>query len=113
MLIKKNPNLENLLEDDFFFHKVQENQQSLRKKPLLKQLALVYQYQHFLMQCAYIDGLCTKTVGGKSHTEPKEIISVLIRINALTAEGEHFIINGKNIIDMINKKQTFVCFFFV
>ena len=59
---QKNPNLENLLEDDFFFHKVQENQQSLRKT-IAKAVSFGVPIPAFSNAMAYIDGLCTKTVG--------------------------------------------------
>lgn len=59
---QKNPNLENLLEDDFFFHKIQENQQSLRKT-IAKAVSFGVPIPAFSNAMAYIDGLCTKTVG--------------------------------------------------
>lgn len=59
---QKNPNLENLLEDDFFFHKVQENQQNLRKT-IAKAVNFGVPIPAFSNAMAYIDGLCTKTVG--------------------------------------------------
>lgn len=59
---QKNPNLENLLEDDFFFCKVQENQQCLRKI-VAKAVCAGVPIPAFSNAMAYIDGLCTETVG--------------------------------------------------
>lgn len=59
---QKNPKLENLLEDDFFFNKVQENQQSLRKV-IANAVYAGVPIPAFSNAMAYIDGLCTKTVG--------------------------------------------------
>lgn len=57
-----NPKLENLLEDEFFFNKIKDNQQSLRKiaaKAILAGIPI----PAFSNAIAYIDGSCTKTVG--------------------------------------------------
>lgn len=59
---QKNPNLENLLEDDFFFCKVQKNQQSLRKT-VATAVRIGVPIPAFSNAMAYIDGLCTTTVG--------------------------------------------------
>lgn len=59
---QKNPDLENLIEDDFFFRKVQENQQSLRKI-IAKAVCAGVPVPAFSNAMAYIDGLCTEVVG--------------------------------------------------
>lgn len=59
---QKNPQLDNLLEDDFFFSKIRENQLSLRKI-IAKAVYAGVPIPAFSNAMAYIDGLCTKTVG--------------------------------------------------
>lgn len=59
---QKNPALENLMEDDFFFGKVKENQLSLRKI-LAKAIMAGVPVPAFSNAMAYIDGLSTEVVG--------------------------------------------------
>ena len=59
---QKNPNLENLMEDDFFFNKVKDNQTSLRKI-LAKAITAGVPVPAFSNAMAYIDGLSTNVVG--------------------------------------------------
>lgn len=84
---QKNPNLENLLEDDFFFHKIQENQQSLRKT-IAKAVSFGVPIPAFSNAMAYIDGLCTKTVGA----------------NLIQAQRDYF---GAHTYKRIDHKGTF------
>ncbi len=59
---KKNPELENLMQDEFFFNKVKNNQKSLRKI-LAKAVMAGIPVPAFSNAVAYIDGLSTKVVG--------------------------------------------------
>ncbi len=59
---KKNPALENLMEDEFFFNKVKTNQLSLRKV-LAKAITVGVPVPAFSNAMAYIDGLSTSVVG--------------------------------------------------
>ena len=58
----KNPQLENLIEDEFFFNKVKENQTSLRKITAMAVMAGV-PVPAFANATAYLDGLSTSVVG--------------------------------------------------
>ncbi len=59
---RKNPELNNLIEDEFFFNKVKENQVSLRKV-LAKAIMAGVPVPAFSNAMAYIDGLSTSVVG--------------------------------------------------
>ncbi len=59
---QKNPALENLMEDDFFFNKVKDNQLSLRKI-VAKAITVGVPIPAFSNAMAYIDGLSTNVVG--------------------------------------------------